>query len=208
MNFNIIKKNLSKTYDDLADYWGWDKTLHDWGEDDIEKLAKQIGKDGKVLDLGCASGYQSKILSDLGLDVTGLDLSRAMISAAANRIPEAEFVVGDMTNMKFKANTFDGVYSRASILHIPKKLVPKVFKSISKILKGNGIFYLAIKEGEFEGQVEDERHGMKVNRFFSFFKEKEIEKLVESAGFKIESIDKYKRQGGSTVWLKIFARKI
>ena len=208
MNFNIIKKNLSKTYDDLADYWGWDKTLHDWGKEDIKKFAKQVGKNAKVLDLGCASGNQSKILLDLGLDVTGLDLSPMMIRIAREKVLEAKFIVGDMTNMKFRANKFDGVYARASILHIPKKLVPRFFKSINKILKVNGIFYLAVKEGDFEGRVEDERHGMKVNRFFSFFKEDEIRKLLESSGFEVESVNNYRRQGGSTVWLKIFAKKI
>jgi len=59
MNFQKIKTDLQNVYDNLADYWGQDKTLHDWGEDDLIKFAKIVGKGAKVLDLGCASGSQN-----------------------------------------------------------------------------------------------------------------------------------------------------
>src|SRR3989344_549189 len=177
MNFQKIKTDLQNVYDNLADYWGQDKTLHDWGENDLIKFAKIVGKGAKVLDLGCASGYQSQILSNQGLQVTGLDLSPKMINRARETVKDAKFVVGDMTNLKFRAASFDGVYARASLLHIPKKLVPNVLRSVHKILKDNGIFYLAVKEGRGEGEVEDEWHGMEVKRFFSFFTESEIRKF-------------------------------
>ena len=176
MNFQKVKKDLQSVYDGLAEYWGHDKTLHDWGENDLLKFANSVGKGAKVLDLGCASGYQSKILKDQELDVIGLDLSPKMIAVAKKRVPGAKFMVGDMTNLKFEASTFVGVYARASLLHIPKKLILKVLKSVHEILKDNGILYLAVKEGKSEGEVEDERHGRKVKRFFAFFTESEIRK--------------------------------
>src|SRR3989344_1428471 len=206
MNFLKIKSDLQMVYDDLADYWGTDKTLHDWGEDDLVKFAKLVGKGAKVLDLGCASGFQSQLLKDLGLKVVGLDLSPKMIAAAKKRVPGVKFVVGDMTNMTFKS-TFNGVYARASLLHIPKKLVPKVLKSVHKVLKDNGIFYLAVKEGQGEEEVDDERHGIKVKRFFSFFTGSEITKFLEDTGFTVKSVTFYLRTGGTTNWIKVFARK-
>lgn len=205
--FTVIKKKLTKTYDDLADYWGNDKTLHGWGQDDLKKFAKLTGKNAQVLDLGCASGYQSKMLCDLGLEVTGLDLSPEMIKVARRRVPEARFVVGDMTNMDFSEESFSGVYARASILHIPKSLVPKVLQGVHEILKRDGIFYLALKDGDGEEIVVDERHGIKVRRFFAFFNEDEIRKLLKTAGFKIKSVSYYQRAGGTINWIKIFAEK-
>lgn len=207
MTYSTIKKSLSRTYDDLAVYWGSDKTLHDWGQEDLKKLSKLVGKGAKVLDLGCASGYQSKMLFELDCKVTGLDLSPGMIRAAKKRVPGAKFIVGDMTNLPFKNGEFDGVYARASILHIPKSLVPKVLKGINKVLKKGGVFYLALKKGNFEGEVNDKRHGMEVKRFFSFFNKREIVELLDKSGFKVESVNYYKRPGGSTTWIKIFSRK-
>src|SRR3989344_8673859 len=114
MNFQKIKADLQRVYDDLALYWGQDKTLHDWGEDDLLSFARLVGKGAKVLDLGCASGYQSKLLKDEGLNVVGLDLSPKMIAIAKKRVPDVNFVVGDMTKMEFNDASFDGVYARAS----------------------------------------------------------------------------------------------
>ena len=208
MNFKKVKKDLQSVYDDLADYWGQDKTLHDWGENDLIKFTKSVGKGAKVLDLGCASGYQSKLLKSQGLDVVGLDLSPKMIAIAKKRVPSAEFVVSDMIKMEFAMGSFDGVYVRASLLHIPKRLVAKVLRSIHKILKSNGIFYLAVKEGKGEGEVEDERHGRKVKRFFSFFQKQEIIDFLENAGFRIEDLTFYQRENGMTTWIKIFLKKV
>ena len=207
MNFPKIRTNLTKVYDGLAEYWGTDKTLHDWGQDDLVKFAKLVGKGAKVLDLGCASGYQSQLLKDLGLKVVGLDLSPKMIAAAKKLVPKAKFLVGDMTEMDFADRSFDGVYARASLLHAPKKLVPKVLKSVHKVLKDNGIFYLAVKEGQGEEEVDDERHGIKVKRFFSFFTGSEITKFLEDTGFTVKSVTFYLRTGGTTNWIKVFARK-
>ena len=207
MNFQEIKKNLQNVYDDLALYWGQDKTLHDWGEDDLLKFAELVGKGAKVLDLGCASGYQSQLLRDRGLQVVGLDLSPKMINRARKMVRGVKFVVGDMIDMDFDANTFDVVYARASLLHIPKRLIPKVLKSVNKILKDGGTFYLAVKEGQGEEEVDDERHGIKVKRFFSFFIDSEIKKFLEDAGFTLKSVTFDLRTEGTTNWIKVFARK-
>ena len=210
MIFEKIKLQLRHVYDDLARFWGADFTLHDWGYKELLEFAKQVKKSGgrRVLDCGCGSGVQSKLLFEKGLEVVGLDLSPRMINEAKKRVPEAKFVVGDMTKMEFTDEAFDGVYARASLLHVPKNLIPKVLRSINKILKDGGILYLALKEGEGEGEVVDERFGKKVRRFFSFFKTSEIKKLLSQSGFKIVSLVRHKRHVTSQPWLQILAAKI
>lgn len=224
MIFEKIKLELRHVYDDLAKLWGGDFTLHDWGYKELLVFAKLVKKNGgnRVLDLGCGSGVQSKLLFEKGLEVIGLDLSPKMIAEAKKKVLGAKFVVGDMTMFDQRlypepirsehhgrrlAEGFDGVYARASLLHVPKKLVPKVLKSIHKILTNDGIFYLALKEGEGESEVEDERYGKKVRRFFSFFKSSEIKELLSQSGFKIVSLVRHKRHVASQPWLQILAVK-
>lgn len=209
MKYPLIKKNLTKVYDELAVYWGSDKTLHDWGDEELKRFAELVKKNGgkEVLELGCGSGVQSRQLSDLGLEVVGIDISPNMVLEAKKRASKANFLVGDIATVTFSANTFDGIYARASLLHIPKDMIPKVFESINKMLRNGGIFYLAVKEGKGEGEVEDSRHGINVKRFFSFFVKEEIEKLLEEAGFKILEINTYTRAGGSTTWIQAISQK-
>lgn len=210
MKFKKIKADLEKAYDELAEFWGKDGALHDWGGADLKKFAQMVKANGgkAVLDLGCGSGVQTKQLLDEGLDVLGLDISRKMIEEAKNRAPNGKFMVGDMTNLTFETNSFDGVYARASLLHIPKDKTKSVLKNIAKILKEGGIFYLAVTEGEGEREIEDNTYGKKVNRFFAFFGEEELAKLVEAAGFEVISVGHFMRMATSTPWLIIFASKL
>src|SRR3989338_11580752 len=148
MNFKKIKADLITVYADLAKYWGTDIAKFDWGLGELEKFVSLVKQSGgkKVLDLGCGSGIQSKQLFQAGLEVVGLDLSPEMIREAKKRVPKGKFIVGDMTEMVFPIESFDGVFAQASLLHIPKKLIPEVLGSIHKILRTKGILYLALKE--------------------------------------------------------------
>ncbi|HLA04255.1 MAG TPA: class I SAM-dependent methyltransferase [Patescibacteria group bacterium] len=209
MIFEKIKSNLRHVYDELAHFWGDDFTLHDWGQKELAEFAELVKKNGgRVLDCGCGSGVQSKELFDRGLEVVGMDLSPKMVSEAKKRVPKAKFAVGDMTKMNFTKGSFGGVYVRASLLHIPKKLVPKVLKSINKILKNGGILYLALKEGKGEGEVANERFGKKVRRFFSFFSEQEVLDFLKESGFVLLKKSKRQRTKNSTLWLQFLARKV
>lgn len=204
-----MQNNLRKVYDDLAPNWGIDNTLHDWGGEELKEFAsliKQLGGQ-KVLDLGCGSGVQAKRLFDLGLEVIGLDLSPKMITEARKKVPGGKFIVGDMTKLQFNTNSFNGVYARASLLHIRKSLMPKVLRAICQILKSGGVLYLAVKEGKGEGEVTDTLHDKKVTRFFSFFKKRELEDFLENAGFKIIKSLRFQKDEASTTWLQVLARK-
>ena len=212
---NKIKADLREVYDELAIDWGVKLALSDWGVKELKEFASMVKKanGSKVLDLGCGSGFQSKQLSDEGLEVVGFDLSPRMVKEAKKRVPGAKFLVGDMTILDKRiypelAEGFDGIYARASILHISKKLVPEVLRSIHKILQKKGILYLALKEGEGEDEIEETKLGRKIRRFFSFFKKKEIESLLKNAGFKIAKFNSSQKDSQSTVWLHVFARKL
>lgn len=70
--------------------------------------------DGKILDLACGYGRHSLLFADMGLKVTGLDLSEYYIGiarkAAAEAGLDAEFVIGDIREIPY-ADVFDSVVS-------------------------------------------------------------------------------------------------
>ena len=213
MNFKKIKADLITVYADLAKYWGTDIAKFDWGLGELEKFVSLVKQSGgkKVLDLGCGSGIQSKQLFQAGLEVVGFDLSPEMIRQAKKRVPGAKFIVGDMTILDKRiypelAEGFDGVFAQASLLHVPKKLIPKVLGSIHDILRTNGILYLALKEGVGEKEVEEERLGMIIKRFFSFFTKVEIEGYLKNAKFQVLKVRRFLGKS-PTIWLYVFARK-
>jgi SAM-dependent methyltransferase len=60
-------------------------------------------REGRVVDLGCGSGIWAEALVKAGFDVTGIDISPAMIDIARRRVPGAEFHVEPLLAFEFPA---------------------------------------------------------------------------------------------------------
>jgi ubiquinone/menaquinone biosynthesis C-methylase UbiE len=73
----------------------------------------------KVADIGCGSGTFSALLGDAGYEVTGLDISPALIATARAKHPNVSFVEGDAENLPFDSGSFDGVLLSGLVHHFP-----------------------------------------------------------------------------------------
>jgi ubiquinone/menaquinone biosynthesis C-methylase UbiE len=60
----------------------------------------------RTLDVACGTGWLTRHLRG---DVTGLDASASMLEIAAERMPHADFVVGDALDLPFGDRSFDRV---------------------------------------------------------------------------------------------------
>lgn len=109
-------------------------------------LSKLPTTKGKILDLGCGSGRDSKHFKGLGFEVVALDLSEELAKKASEYIGQ-KVIVQDMRDLEFE-DEFIGVWACASILHLPVEDIEIVFKKVFKSLKKDGIFYLSFKYGE------------------------------------------------------------
>lgn len=69
-----------------------------------------------VLDVGCGTGVITLVLSEMGHNVTGIDLSKEMLKRAKDKAHKqklrAEFRLGDAENLSFEDGSFDAVINR------------------------------------------------------------------------------------------------
>ncbi len=54
------------------------------------------GRFNTVLEIGCGEGHQTEHLAELAGRITGIDVSATAVERAAKRLPEAEFLAGDL----------------------------------------------------------------------------------------------------------------
>jgi len=65
----------------------------------------------RVLDVACGTGNAAVLAQRDGATVTGVDGSRRLLEVARDRIPDAEFVLGDFTALPFEDGQFDAAVS-------------------------------------------------------------------------------------------------
>lgn len=183
---------------------------------DVEKVVppafsdfvKLIPKKGLVLDVGCAGGRDSKRLAQRDFRVIGIDLVDEFLREARKDVPGAEFKKMDLLELKFPKDYFDAIFANAVLLHIKKKDILEALKGFYRVLKPGGKLYIVVKKGKGSGYKKEKLSGGK-RRFFSYFLEDELKKLVEKAGLKVISIKIFPDELGrkDVNWIGIFASK-
>lgn len=94
-------------------------------------------KGGKVLEIGCGSGYGTKLINKYfkPKEIYGIDLDEKMINLAnKNKLSNTSFKVGDATKLGFKSNLLDGIFVFAVLHHIPnwRKALDEIYRVLKK----------------------------------------------------------------------------
>ncbi|MHA7985954.1 class I SAM-dependent methyltransferase [Rathayibacter sp. CAU 1779] len=66
----------------------------------------------RVVDIGCGTGTLTRLLTDAGYSVDGLDFSPEMVRRAREKVPEAAFWIGDAASPPLHPGAYDVVLSR------------------------------------------------------------------------------------------------
>lgn len=196
---------LTQTYAQVAEGYN-QRNADNLDAGTLQKFAAELPTGATVLDLGCGHGRDSRWLVDHGFQVTMFDLSPEMLELAKAKVPEATAIQGDMTEMQFEPSSFDGVWASASILHLTKSEAKKVIQDVYQILRAEGAFYCLLKKGEGEVEINDDKYGTPMTRFFAFYQEQEVQELLQNIGFAEIQVWSSKSQSGQE-WVEAIARK-
>jgi SAM-dependent methyltransferase len=153
----------------------------------LDKFASLVGRNGRVLDVGCAGGRDSGWFASHDFQVEGIDISPALIEIAKKAVPNATFSVMDLANLQYPPESFDGIWCSCVLLHVPRAEAPSVVANFGRILRPSGILYILVKEGNREGLEQDARYG-NATKFSSYFQVGELHDMLEAADLKIMSI--------------------
>lgn len=99
---------------------------------------------GKVLDLGCGTGWTSILLAKRGYDVVGQDIAPDMTEAAERnrqqeRIENCRFITSDFESLEFN-DEFDGAFFYDALHHAESE--KEALRSVFEALRNGGICVL------------------------------------------------------------------
>ncbi|WP_435361607.1 class I SAM-dependent methyltransferase [Haloarchaeobius sp. DFWS5] len=104
----------------------------------------------RLLDAGCGQG--KPVLGRVTEEATavGLDVSHEQLEVAAETVPPARLVHGEMTRLPFQDDTFDAVTAYNSIIHVPLADHQTVLDEFARVLRTGGRVLLSEASDEFE----------------------------------------------------------
>lgn len=189
-----------------------------WPE--LDELKKYIKDGEKILDLGCGNGRLFELFRNKNIKYTGVDSSAKFVKKAKEKYGDY-FIVADAFDLPLPDDSFDSIWAIAFFHHIPSKQFRlKALEEIKRVLKKNGkvimtcwnfyqFHYLRIllkftlrklfglSKLDFKDVLLSPKK-IKIQRYYHAFTKKELKKLFQKAGFKVEEVKYLKRNKKKT----------
>lgn len=166
-----------------------------------EEFLEMLPAGGRILDLGCGPGRDTRLFLERGFRVTAVDGSEELCRLAEDFTGQPVIC---STFQEFRpGESYDGIWACASLLHLPKEEIVLVIERLSPYLREGGVFYMSFKYGSFSG----ERNG----RFFTDLTEQDMDGIL--AGIPALGLVRYALTGdvrsgrGHEKWLNVYLEK-
>ena len=172
-------------YDSMIDTWeAWKGLIADdprkqWSEE----LAGRLASGARVLELGCGGGTAETAEFGTSFRLTGIDLSVAQLERARERVPAADFRLGDLTTIDFPPGSFEAVMAVYSFNHVPRELLGGLFERIHAWLAPGGSFLTTLGASDLEGWTGE---WLGTQMFFSGWPPETNRHLLAQARFELE----------------------
>ncbi len=172
---------MAEEYDhETIDFWeNFPRTF-------LDKFIELTGK--KILDVGSGPGRDGLLLQKANKEVVCLDASEAMVELSSER--GLKSVLGRFDRLPFENESFNGVWSYTSLLHVPKENIETPLEEISRVLPPLGFFALGLIEGDTEEYRKSS--GVEMPRWFSFYQKDEVINLCKKNNFDLVYFESFK----------------
>lgn len=119
-----------------------------------KKFTRHLPEGALILDGGCGSGRDSLAFIQQGFAVEAFDASEAMV-VKASALTGLDVQLKRFDQLE-EIERYDGIWTCASLLHVPKAELLESMKALAYSLKRGGVWYLSFKYGYSE-RVKDGR---------------------------------------------------
>lgn len=186
-------------YERHALSWDADRRAGGWIDKPcIERFRSFLPRGAAVLDLGCGGGAPVALhMVANGFRVTGVDSSPTLVSLCRTRMPDQEWIVGDMRSLAL-GRRFQGILAWDSFFHLRHQDQQTMFKIFA--LHAAPAAILIFNAGFDHGEAVGSYHGDPL--YHASLDASEYQALLADAGFElIEHSIGDPAKGGRIFWL-------
>jgi SAM-dependent methyltransferase len=190
---------IADHYERHALSWDADRRAGGWIDKPyIERFLGLLPKGATVLDLGCGGGSPVALhLAALGFRITGVDSSKTLLSLCRSRMPDQEWIFGDMRSLVL-GRRFSAILAWDSFFHLNHEDQRRMFNVFA--LHAAPAAVLMFNAGSGHGVALGSYRGDPL--YHASLDPSEYQALLTSAGFELieHAINDYAK-GGRTFWL-------
>jgi ubiquinone/menaquinone biosynthesis C-methylase UbiE len=202
------KATVQAGYDAIGErYLAWGSAVEGDPRDRLlDELARRLHDGARVRDIGCGAGVPSTKQLAKRFEVMGADMSEEQLRLARANVPAATFVRGDISELEFRDETFDGVTAFYSIPHIPREEHAALFKKIARWLRPGGFFLASLSVSDSPDWIGE---WLGVPMFFSSYDADTIRRMLEGAGlvFVLDEVVDMREPEGEVAFLWVLVQK-
>jgi SAM-dependent methyltransferase len=158
--------------------------------------------DKPVLDAGCGPGRDCEFFTACGLKVIGADISAGLLGLASQRT-KVNLMRCDLRWLPFGNQSFRGVWSCASLVHLAHKDAERAIRGFGRVLIPGGTLFLSVRDGTGQEWRTDSKGR---RRWFQLYEKNTLEEIVASNGFNIIECEVAAGAVGGQ-WVNLFARR-
>ena len=177
------KETVKAGYNNIAVRYLAERTVDSEDVRLLDDFIELLAPHAKVLDAGCGAGVPiSRSLAE-HFDVTGVDFSETQIELAKKNVSNAKFLCEDMTRLKFREGTFDGICSYYAIIHIPREEHQLLLLNFYHMLKTGGVALLCLGAENLVNDIDENYLGARM--YWSHYDSDTYIKMLNECGFSI-----------------------
>ncbi len=159
----------------------------------ISIFKKSLPVTGKVLEAGCGQGIFVNALNDLGYEMEGVDFDGKTVELVNAQFPTLKIKKGDVFQLEYPDNYFDGYISLGVIEHYENKW-QEPLQEAYRVLTDGGIIFVSVPYYNWIRRIYLPIFGSRKSdsNFYQYlFTKKEILKAVKNSNFRIKSVEFY-----------------
>jgi len=196
------RAGVRRTYERIGDHFSKTRE-YAWPE--VESFVDGAAGVDTALDVGCGNGRHAALLADAADRVVGLDASRALLSAATDRVGDrAALVLGDAARLPLSADSVDLAVYVATLHHLPSAADRRAsLDELARVLAPGGTALVSAwstAHDRFDASADAETGfdttvdwtlpgGETVPRYYHIYAPAEFERELDDSGLVTESFE-------------------
>lgn len=154
----VDERTVRRGYDDIAEIYAAERSQDGTGTDILTEFLDSLTEPERILDAGCGQGTPVLRRVCTRASAIGVDFSREQLVLAAESVPAASHIQGDMTRLPVRDETFDAITAFHSLIHIPDEKHQSVIDEFARVLRPGGRVLLTEGQEEWCGRNPDWLH--------------------------------------------------